>query len=235
MKKTKKYHVIAVICIIGITIYIASMICGFIIVANEELRFLEDKEYGSIKELHCDYIKAYCNKFGDDSGIHEYPRDFVFCVNIEDKWFVFCTESDYSDGAYGEIDSHELWIYLVTERNGKYIFGTEENKSISGRLKLKDDYFDGYGLSVDYDSMKDFNSKNETIFFAYKNKENPKKFYFDGNKMQEIKAINPVTNEEFILCYGISDRTQSGVDVIINVFRRMFSDYTFYKFEALDE
>lgn len=170
---------------------------------------LEGKQYDSIEDLHEDYM-PFIWKHTPKSEWSAYPVNIAFYVNLDDRWFVFCSYSRYKE----EIVPNELVGYLVREQNGKFILETPKG---GGRgwvyLPLTNEYSRKY--YNDYSYAYSYNGINKSVGFAYKEVGQSTDLYYDGKKMNEVLVKDPHTGEDFILCYGESDITSNFLGIFL--------------------
>ena len=163
-------------------------------------------KYSTVEELHAAFQAGYEQFVGACR-----PCDLVTYFSKESEVFVICT---YAHCAKCDISQEELMVYIVKkDQDGFYLECTRGIANINrAYLGLNDDYEDI--LNELYYAEYRTKTCNKSYGFVYKNKAAPIDLYFDGAKMDEITCINPFTQEEFILCYAVSDKTYSIIERI---------------------
>ena len=139
---------------------------------------------------------------------------------------------DYNstDPKHGHVAGKNAEICTLTINDGTFINAFYVVKNDDNGYYLEIPYF---GLSSIYSSLvplhDDYDSfeykskiyteyKNSTYKlcygFAYKEVDEDYELYFDDIRMNEIKITNPFTEEEFMLCYAVSDKTYNFVEML---------------------
>lgn len=192
-------------------------VCSFVIiygVCNTRTTIFQNKYYNSIEELHNDYVKNLDKAYDNGESMTDYyPKSIVDYFEYNNDVFVVCTYSSLIDG---EIKDDSLFVYIVkNDDNGYYLeiphFGL--SSIYSALVPLHDDYD-----SFEYKSKIYTEYKNSTYKlcygFAYKEVDEDYELYFDDIRMNEIKITNPFTEEKFMLCYAVSDKTYNFVEML---------------------
>lgn len=163
-------------------------------------------KYSTVEELHAAFQAGY-EQFPGACR----PCDLVTYFSKESEVFVICT---YAHCAKCGISQEELMAYIVKkDQDGFYLECSRGLANINRAIfDLKNDYEDI--LNDLYYAEYRTRSQNNCYAFVYKSKSEPIDLYFDGAKMDEITCINPFTQEEFILCYAVSDKTYSIIERI---------------------
>ena len=142
-----------------------------------------------------------------------YPKSIVDYFEYNNDVFVVCTYSSLIDG---EIRDDSLFVYIVKNDDNRYYleiphFGL--SSIYSALVPLHDDYDSFEYKSEIYTEYK--NSTYKLCYgFAYKEVDEDYELYFDDIRMDEIKITNPFTEEKFMLCYAVSDKTYNFVEML---------------------
>ena len=209
MKTIGKIFVIILAC----SMVLFLLICFIALIyylEDDQTTWLNDKLYNSIEELHIDYKNA-CY---DEPSIDYIPDEIVFTHCVGDSVLVVCTEKPRCCSKYDDY----LNIYVVKYIDGRFALVVPTLGGIayvdSAEIYMHNDYG---SLDYLYDAHMQYISKEEKICygFAYKRVDDTYDLYFDGNKMDEVKCVDPFKNEEFILCYATSNKVYNTFQAIV--------------------
>ena len=160
--------------------------------------YLDGKEYDSIEELHADLIETMNNKASDSEDF--WIKDLITYFEIED---IVDFVSTYSSSRDHEIEENELFVQFAKRENEKYHLLTPiEGYSKFAVLRIGDKFT--YGGDYWYYATIKVNNSKKSICFLYKDVDETRSVYFDGNKTSEHITINPFNNMGFYICYALS-------------------------------
>lgn len=212
MKRIKK-----IIGLIWLSLFIILIVCSLIVIVgtfNHSTTVLNEKHYNTVDELHENYLislsEAYYN---GDSMTDYYPKEIVTHFEKETDVFVICT---YSSSIDGEVNQNALLVYIAKKNETGYYLEVPYlgvGAIYSAVVPLHSDY-SHRSYTNNYTEYKTLNSKL-CYGFAYKNNHETNSLYFDDIEMGEMKCINPFTDEEFILCYAVSDKVYHFFEMLV--------------------
>ena len=141
-----------------------------------------------------------------------YLADSLGYFEEENDAFVVCTYSSLIDS---EVVQDSLFVYIVMkDEQGYYLEIPHLGVStIYGAvIPLHNDYTD-WSYKWHYTEYKNTSLKH-CYGFAFKNETDDYDLYFDDHKMNEFKCVNPFTEQEFVLCYAVSDKVYNFFEMI---------------------
>ncbi|MBQ9125090.1 MAG: hypothetical protein IJY13_00355 [Clostridia bacterium] len=212
MKKVAKLVLIVLLVLIMFS-FSSCAIYGLSVIGNRNTSILNDTRYRSIEDLHEAYLTAFSEAYytrGPTSDF--YPKEKVFDFSEGSDVFVVCTYSSQMDGVD---ESNSLMIYIAKQDSDGYYLEVPDNFGV-GSIFCAILYFNtNYEALANEWYYSEYITKDLDVCygFAYKNKNDDYTLYFDGVKMKEVSCIDPFTQEEFTLCYGISDKTYSVLEM----------------------
>ena len=211
MKKNGKILIIICLSILIICVFcIISIIYG---ICNYNTTIFKNQYYDSVEELHDDYLleleEAYNN---GDSMTDYYPKKIVNYFEEGKNVYVICT---YSSLFEADVNTSALLVYILNKNEkGYYLeipyYGV--SAIYSAIIPLHDDY-ENSDYKKNYMEYKNKNSKI-CYGFAYKSYSENYNLLFDGNIMEEIEFTNPFTKEQFMLCYGTSNKVYNIIEML---------------------
>lgn len=211
MKKIGKG--IGAFCLCILALMITCVIVIIYGICNTNTTILNNKYYISIEELHKDYVLELGRAYDDGASMTDYyPKEIVDYFEENEDVFVICTYSSLIDG---KIKEDSLLIYIVKKNDeGYYLeiphFGIS---AIHSTPVLLQNNYTSCEYTQSYIEYKNDNYQ-ACYGFAFKKIDEDNEFYFDGVKMKEFKIINPFTDEEFELCYAVSDKVYNFIEMI---------------------
>ena len=183
-------------------------------ICNRNMTLFQNKYYDTVEELHYEYLLEFEKSYNNgDSMTDYYPEKLVNYFEDNDVVYVICTYSSLIDK---NVETDSLMVYILNKNhNGYYLeipyYGI--SAIYSAIIPLHDNY-ENLDYKKNYTEYK--NKDFEVCYgFAYKNNKESYNLLFDDSIMKEIECINPFTNEEFILCYGTSQKVYNLIGMIL--------------------
>jgi hypothetical protein len=208
MKKIGKMLgiILAAVWIGALTLFIVSGVIIISQISDYNTTVFNDKTYNTIEELHSDYLEALDLAYNNgDSMTDYYPKELVSYFEDGDDVLVVCK---YSSDMNTEVKQDSLLVYIVKKTIEGYHLEIPRmgiSAIYMAVIPLHSNY-DHFSYDYSYVEYKTPEEK-KCYGFAFKDTNADYDLYFDGVKMDEIKCVNPFTDEEFILCYATSDKT----------------------------
>ena len=165
--------------------------------------YLDNNSFDSIEELYTTMTDAIYEKAPDNGDCDFFPLELLEYFEYEDLAIMYIR----FQGTRNEDDEEEKWrtcLRFATKQNNKYklLIGKADINHL--RIEELIDYLDRW-IDIDYyvPSVR-INGRDRSMCFLYKELNDTRSFYYDGNKCEERIMTDHRTGEQFYLCYALS-------------------------------